>query len=72
MAERMERTLTGQLGGPVPAGIEALADDEKQDLSDALRDARRRQAKALAEAGEEGLKYVPALLRGAVRKVVGL
>ena len=54
------------------AGIEALADHEKQDLSDALRDARHRQAKALAEAGEEGLKYVPALLRGAVRKVVGL
>ncbi|UMP01607.1 hypothetical protein [Amycolatopsis sp. EV170708-02-1] len=67
-----ERTLTGQLGGPVPAGIEALADHEKQDLSNALRDARHRQAKALAEAGEEGLKYVPALLRGAVRKVVGL
>ncbi|ANN20271.1 hypothetical protein SD37_34865 [Amycolatopsis orientalis] len=67
-----ERTLSGQLGGPVPAGIEALADDEKQDLSDAVRDARHRQAKALAEAGEEGLKYVPALLRGAVRKAVGL
>ncbi|WP_410659002.1 hypothetical protein [Amycolatopsis sp. lyj-112] len=67
-----ERTLSGQLGGPVPAGIETLADDDKQDLSDALRDARHRQAKALAAAGEEGLKYVPALLRGAVRKVVGL
>ncbi|MFK0250504.1 hypothetical protein ACIQUM_37905 [Amycolatopsis azurea] len=67
-----ERTLSGQLVGPVPAGIEALADNEKQDLSDALRDARHRQAKALAEAGEEGLKYVPALLRGTIRKVVGL
>ncbi len=67
-----ERTLSGQLGGPVPAGIDALADNEKQDLSDALRDARHRQAKALAKAGEEGLKYVPALLRGTIRKVVGL
>jgi hypothetical protein len=56
----------------LPAGIEALAESEKQDLADALRDARRRQAVALAKAGEEGLKYVPAFLRPAVRKVVGL
>ncbi|WP_328444530.1 MULTISPECIES: hypothetical protein [unclassified Amycolatopsis] len=67
-----ERTLADQLGGDLPEGIEALEEHERQDLSDALRDARRRQAKALAEAGEEGLRYVPALLRGAVRKAVGL
>ncbi|MEC3978935.1 hypothetical protein [Amycolatopsis sp. H20-H5] len=67
-----ERTLAEQLGGPVPDGIEALEEHEKQDLADALRDARRRQAEALGKAGEEGLKYVPALLRGAVRKAVGL
>jgi hypothetical protein len=67
-----ERTLAEQLGGYLPVGIEALEEHERQDLADALRSARKRQAKALAEAGEEGLKYVPALLRGAVRKVVGL
>ncbi|MEU4522338.1 MULTISPECIES: hypothetical protein [unclassified Amycolatopsis] len=67
-----ERTLADQLGGYLPEGIEALEEHERQDLADALRDARRRQAKALAEAGEEGLRYVPSLLRGAVRKVVGL
>jgi len=67
-----ERTLAEQLGGSLPEGIEALEDHERRDLADALRDARRRQAKALAEAGEEGLRYVPALLRGAVRKAVGL
>lgn len=67
-----ERTLADQLGGTLPEGIEALGEHERQDLSNALRDARRRQAKALAEAGEEGLRYVPALLRGAVRKAVGL
>jgi hypothetical protein len=61
-----ERTLADQLGGYLPEGIEALEEHERQDLADA------RQAKALAEAGEEGLKYVPALLRGAVRKAVGL
>ncbi|SEP47861.1 hypothetical protein [Amycolatopsis saalfeldensis] len=67
-----ERTLAEQLGGPLPAGIEALPEEQKRDLAQALRDARHRQAKALGEAGEEGLRYVPALLRGAVRKVVGL
>ncbi|MEV6900937.1 hypothetical protein [Amycolatopsis sp. NPDC051372] len=67
-----ERTLAEQLGGPLPDGIEALPEDARQDLAAALRDARHRQAKALAQAGEDGLKYVPALLRGAVRKAVGL
>jgi HEAT repeat protein len=67
-----ERTLAEQLGGPLPEGIEALPEEQKRDLAEVLRDARRRQAKALGEAGEEGLRYVPALLRGAVRKVVGL
>ncbi|MBB4685892.1 hypothetical protein [Amycolatopsis jiangsuensis] len=67
-----ERTLADQLGGPLPEGIEALSEEHRQDLAAALRDARHRQAKALAHAGEEALKYVPALLRGAVRKAVGL
>lgn len=67
-----ERTLAEQLGGTLPEGIEALEEHERQDLAHALHDARRRQAKALAKAGEEGLRYVPALLRGAVRKAVGL
>ncbi|MDT8915864.1 hypothetical protein [Amycolatopsis sp. PS_44_ISF1] len=67
-----ERTLAEQLGGPVPEGIEALPEDRKRDLAEVLRQARHRQAQALGEAGEEGLRYVPALLRGAVRKAVGL
>ncbi|WP_020667861.1 hypothetical protein [Amycolatopsis nigrescens] len=66
------RTLADQLGGEPPEGIKALSEEERQHLSDTLRAARRRQAAALTTAGEEGLKYVPALLRGAVRKVVGL
>ncbi|MGW7536659.1 hypothetical protein [Amycolatopsis sp. NPDC054798] len=67
-----ERTLAEQLGAPLPDGIESLSEQHKQDLAAALRDARHRQAHALARAGEESLKYVPALLRGAVRKAVGL
>jgi hypothetical protein len=64
--------LADQLGGPLPEGIAALDDAAKQDLARALDDAQHRQTAALAKAGEEGLRYVPQLLRGAVRKVVGL
>jgi hypothetical protein len=72
MAGRPERSLAEHLGGALPEGIEALQEHEKQDLADAFREARRRQKAELAVAGEEALKFVPAVLRGAIRKAVGL
>ncbi|HKS46853.1 MAG TPA: hypothetical protein VJT49_17420 [Amycolatopsis sp.] len=66
-----ERTLAEQLGS-LPEGIEALAEEHKRNLADAVRDARRRQAAALAGAGDEALRFVPALLRPAIRKAVRL
>lgn len=65
-------SLSEQLGGRLPPGIEALSDEQHAVLAGAVRDARRRQAAALAHAGEESLRYVPPLLRGTVRKAVGL
>lgn len=72
MVERRRRTLGEQLGGDPPEGVRALPEDDQQALADLIGDARRAQGTALAKAGEDGLKYVPALLRGAVRKAVGL
>ncbi|MBK1789246.1 hypothetical protein [Prauserella cavernicola] len=69
---RSKRTLAEQLGSPLPPGIEALAEEHKEALGDALRQARRRQAAALSSAAEESLSHVPFLLRGAVRKAAGL
>ncbi|KAA9165487.1 hypothetical protein FPZ12_005270 [Amycolatopsis acidicola] len=66
-----DRSLAGQLG-TLPEGIEELPEEHRQDLADAVRDARRRQASALAKAGNDALRYVPALLRPAIRKAVGL
>lgn len=66
------RTLADQIAAPLPAGIAELAAEDQQFLADALRATRRSQAAELAEATEGGLKYVPALLRGTVRKAVGL
>lgn len=65
-------TLAGQLGRTPPAGVAELGEREQRVLAEALRDARRGQAAALAKAGEESLRYVPTPLRRAVRKVVGL
>lgn len=67
-----ERTLAEQLGAAPPAGVAALDPAHQQDLADALRSARRRQAQALAEAGNDALRFVPAVLRPAIRKAVGL
>lgn len=66
-----DRTLAAQLGG-LPEGVAALPVEHQQDLADALTEARRRQGRALAKAGDEALRYVPALLRPAIRKAVGL
>ncbi|GAB3473785.1 hypothetical protein [Amycolatopsis cihanbeyliensis] len=65
------RPLAEQLG-PLPDGIAALDEEHQQALAEALRAARERQAAELATTAEESLKYVPALLRTAVRKAVGL
>jgi len=63
--------LQAQLGDGVPEGVRALADDDVRHLAAAVRDARHRQAQALAEAGERALGHIPRLLRGPVRRIVG-
>lgn len=68
----MEKRLADVLGEAPPAGIQALSEEQQRVLVDAVRQARRDQAAALAKAGEESLRYVPAPLRGVVRKAIGL
>lgn len=68
----MAKRLAEVLGETPPEDIRALSDERQQILADAVQQARRNQAAALAEAGEESLRYVPGPLRGAVRKAVGL
>jgi hypothetical protein len=65
------RTLAEQVG-ELPKGIEALPDEHRHDLADAVRAARHRQAAELAKAGDESLRFVPAPLRPAIRKAMGL
>jgi hypothetical protein len=63
--------LGAQLGESAPQALRQLSGDELTDLSNAVRTARRRQTKALADAGERALGHIPRLLRGPVRKIVG-
>ncbi|MGW6710140.1 hypothetical protein ACWGDE_35355 [Streptomyces sp. NPDC054956] len=63
--------LSGELGGArPPASFAGLDGGELARLADALKAERARQAEGLGEAAEEALKLVPAIARGAVRKVL--
>jgi hypothetical protein len=62
--------LQEQLSGDVPESVSRLDDAALTDLAHAIRDARHREGKALAAAGERALDRVPRLLRGPIRKVV--
>jgi hypothetical protein len=71
MADEGWQALRALLGEAVPGGLDQLNDAQLQDLADAVKDARHRQAAALAQAGERALGHIPRLLRGPIRRVVG-
>ncbi len=63
-------SLVAALGGPVPAGLEALSKAQAEKLAAALQAAQAAQRQALKNSSEAALSHVPMLLRGAVRKVL--
>lgn len=63
--------LSAELRSDPPAGLARLNPDELEDLTAAIRDARKRQAAEIDAAGNRALGFIPRLLRGPVRKVVG-
>jgi hypothetical protein len=71
MADDPLRPLAAQLRAPPPPGLACLRPEQLEDLANAVRDARRHQAAALAAAGEQALGHIPRLLRGPVRKFLG-
>jgi hypothetical protein len=66
------RELQSQLGARLPKGLSALSDEELEDLNDAVRGARHRQAAELQAAGEKAFGHIPRLLRGPIRRVMGV
>lgn len=66
------RDIERQLGATAPPGLTALGTDALKQLGDALHDARKAQRRQMAAATESSLQHVPFLLRGAVKKVLGI
>lgn len=69
--EEALRALESQLRSRPPKGLRSLSEDELGQLTDALREARHRQAAELHAAGERAFDHIPRLLRGPIRKVMG-
>jgi len=69
MATARDR-LEKEYGDTLPPGLAALTDVQHARLADAIDAARTRQAAALAKATDNGLDFVPRLLRGPVKKVL--
>lgn len=65
-------TQLRQLLGTLPHGVEALPDSSRQQLLEQILTARRLQQAELNTALEKALGHIPFLLRGPVRKVLGL
>lgn len=71
----MSRTAIEELGDQLhrdpPGALRTLAEEDLRHLAEAIRQARTRQAVALERAAEQGFSYVPRLLRGPIRRIVG-
>ena len=62
--------LQSLLGSELPAGVAELPDAQQQALAELLRECRERQSRELEQTLEEALGYVPALMRGAVKRIL--
>lgn len=63
------RTATG---ATPPAEFDRLSPEHHADLAGLVASAARRRSQALGQAIDESLRHIPALLRGPVRKSLGL
>ncbi|PZS34124.1 MAG: hypothetical protein DLM58_06350 [Pseudonocardiales bacterium] len=70
MAEPDE-ALRELLGAYPPASVLALDAATRSDLAEVIAEARRHQARGLAEAFEATLRHVPFPVRGVVKRVLG-
>ncbi len=62
--------LAEELGAPPPAEFEQLSDDDVRRLTALLAGAREHQSRALVEAIDQGLEFIPRLARGAVKRAL--
>jgi hypothetical protein len=70
MNDAVNKILGPELHGKVPPGFDGLDETALRHLAAAVRGAGQAQKADLAQALEAALGHVPALLRGAVRKIL--
>lgn len=64
------RALRDEIGAPPPPSIVALEPEQLERLRALVSDARRRQAEALNVAVDDGLGFLPRLMRAAVKRAL--
>lgn len=62
--------LRKELGGTAPAALSQLSADEQKKLLQSVRDAKKKQRTALTAAIDEGMSFVPALLRIPLKRIL--
>lgn len=62
--------LARELGAPPPDELTKLDAADVQRLTDAIAAAHTRQQELLAKAADDGLRFIPRLVRGPVKKVL--
>lgn len=72
MARSDIELLARELGGDPPEAFNVLPGDAHASLVAALRAARARQKRQLDEALTRALEHVPMLMRGPIRRILGL
>jgi hypothetical protein len=65
----MTNAIERELGAGPPPGLRELTPEQRDDLAQAIRDAKRRQTAALAAAGEQALGLIPRILRVPIRRL---
>lgn len=64
--------LDAAVGGAVPDEFAALAQGQRTALAELVEAAAKRRAALLDRAIDDSLRYLPALLRGTVRRTLGV
>jgi hypothetical protein len=70
MGDDARRALREELGPRAAEALASLDDASAEHLMTTIRDARVAERKALQEAAESSLSFVPRFARGTVKKIV--
>ena len=64
--------LADVIGTPPPQEFDALSADEREALATLVERAARQRSELLDRAIDDSLRHIPALLRGTVRRALGV